>query len=252
MPSRLMRFMRRAPQAQLSLAWLKAGGWLSAHLTGSVPPAPGKRRIEAAAEATERLGPQRLADEYGEPGGERTPAVVRSSSRAGDLYAWLAHERRPRTIVEFGAAFGVSGMYFTAGLEAAGSGHLYSFEINREWADIAERNISSVSNRFTLTRGAFEDCVTDVLPAPIDIAFVDAIHQYDFVMRQFEILEPRMSSGGIILFDDIDFRKPGARMGEAWRDLASRPDVAAAVEVNGRLGIIELTSALPGVSAALP
>jgi predicted O-methyltransferase YrrM len=80
------------------------------------------------------------------------------------------------------------------------------------------------------------------------MAFVDAIHQYDFVMRQFDILEPRMSPGGVILFDDIDFRKPGARMGEAWRDLAGRPDVAAAVEVNGRLGIIELTSPLRGVS----
>jgi predicted O-methyltransferase YrrM len=242
MQIRLPRFMRRAPHTPLSLEWLNAGGWLGTHLTGSVPEAPRKRHVEAVAKATERLGPQRLADEYGEPGGERTPAVVRSSSRAGDVYAWLARERRPATIVEFGAAFGVSGMYFTAGLEAAGTGHLYSFEINRAWADIAERNIRSVSNRFTLTRGAFEDCVTDVLAAPIDIAFVDAIHQYDFVMRQVEILEPRMSPGGVILFDDIDFAKPGARMGEAWRDLAGRPDVVAAVEVNGRLGIIELAA----------
>ena len=240
MQIRLMRFFRRAPQMQVSLAWLKVGGWLGAHLTGSVPQAPRKRHIEAVAVATDQLGPQRLADEYGEPGGERTPAVVRSSSAAGDVYAWLAQQRRPATIVEFGAAFGVSGMYFAAGLEAAGSGHLYSFEINREWADIAERNIRSVSNRFTLTRGSFEERVTDVLTVPIDIAFVDAIHQYDFVMRQFEILEPRMSPGGVILFDDIDFRKPGARMGEAWRELAGRPDVVAAVEVNGRLGIIEL------------
>jgi predicted O-methyltransferase YrrM len=235
----LMRLFRGAPRTQLSLEWLKAGGWLSAHLTGSVPQTPRKQHIETLAEATDRLGPQRLADEYGEPGGERTPALVRSSSRAGDLYAWLVEQRRPATIVEFGAAFGVSGMYFTAGLEAAGAGHLYSFEINREWADIAERNIRSVSNRFTLTRGAFEERVADVLNGPIDIAFVDAIHQYDFVMRQFDILKPRMSRGGLMLFDDIDFPRPGARMGEAWRDLAGRPDVVAAVEVDGRLGIIE-------------
>ena len=90
MQIRLMRLMRWARKTQLSLAWLKAGGWLGAHLTGSVPQALRKRHIEAMAEATERLGPQRLADEYGEPGGKRTPAVVRSSSRAGDLYAWLA------------------------------------------------------------------------------------------------------------------------------------------------------------------
>ena len=163
MQLRLMRLFRRVPQTQVSLAWLKVGGWLGAHLTGSVPHAPRKRHIEAVAVATDQLGPQRLADEYGEPGGERTPAVVRSSSAAGDVYAWLAQQRRPATIVEFGTAFGVSGMYFAAGLEAAGSGHLYSFEINREWADIAERNVRSVSNRFTLTRGSFEGCVTDVL-----------------------------------------------------------------------------------------
>ena len=228
------------PGAQLSLAWLKSGGWLGAHLTGDVPEAPRKAHIEAMAAATNALGPQRLAAEYGEPGGQRTPAVVRSSSRFGDLYAWLVQQRRPATIVEFGAAFGVSGMYFTTGLEAARSGHLYSFEINREWADIAERNIRSVSDRFTLTRGAFEDRVADVVTGSIDLAFVDAIHEYDFVLRQFAILEPRMTPNGLVLFDDIDFDKPGARMAEAWQAIAGRRGVVAAVEIGRRLGIVEL------------
>jgi predicted O-methyltransferase YrrM len=243
MLSRLMRRHVKTPDTKLSLVWLKTGGWLGAHLRDTVPQAPKKEQIEVAAEATNRLGPQRLADEYGESGGERTPAVVRSSSRSGDLYAWLVEQRRPSTIVEFGAAFGVSGMYFAAGLEAIGSGHLYSFEINREWADIAERNIGSISPRFTLTRGAFEERVSDVIAAPIDIAFVDGIHQYDFVMRQFAVLEPRMSPGALLLFDDIDFKKPGSRMGEAWRELAGRSSVIAALEVDGRLGIIELAAA---------
>ena len=48
-------------------------------------------------------------------------------------------QRRPEIIVEFGSGFGVSGMYFAAGLEDNQSGHLYSFEINDEWADVAER-----------------------------------------------------------------------------------------------------------------
>lgn len=240
MLSRLVRAFAPAPQTRLSLTWLKKGGWLGTHLGDSVPQAPRKDHIEAVAEATNRLGPQRLADEYGEAGGERTPAVVRSSSRSGDLYAWLVQQRRPSTIVEFGSAFGVSGMYFSAGLEAVGAGHLYSFEINEEWATVAERNIRSVSTRVTLTRGAFEDRVADVLTAPIDLAFVDGIHQYDFVIRQFAILEPRLSPGALVLFDDIDFKKPGARMADAWRELAARPTIAAAVAVDRRLGIIEV------------
>ena len=143
-------------------------------------------------------------------------------------------------MVEFGSAFGVSGMYFCAGLEASQTGHLYTFEINRDWADIAERNIRSVSDRFTITRGAFEEEVASVVAGPIDLALVDGIHTYEFVTRQFEILKPRMSRAGLIAFDDIDFAKPGTRMHEAWTDIAGTDEIVAAVEVQGRLGLVEL------------
>jgi predicted O-methyltransferase YrrM len=232
-----------APRTRLRLQWIKSGGWLGRHFDGVVPQAPGKRRIEAAAQATNALGAQKLADEYGEPGGRRLPDVVRSSSPCGDLYAWLVQQRRPETVVEFGSAFGISGMYFAAALEAARAGHLYSFEINRDWADIAERNIASISRRFTLTRGAFEDHVDTAVPAGIDLALVDGIHTSDFVMRQFAILKRLVRPGGILVFDDIDFPKPGARMREAWEAIAADADVAAAVEIQGRLGLVELAGA---------
>jgi predicted O-methyltransferase YrrM len=238
----LRRLFGLPPITTLELRWVKRGGWLGEHLTGRVPHAPRKPHIEAAAAATNALGPQPLAHEYGEAGGVRTPAVVRSSPFAGDLYAWLVQQRRPRTVVEFGSAFGVSGMYFAAGLEATQNGHLYSFEINREWADIAERNIRSVCDRFTLTRGTFEDHVATVVPGFIELALVDGIHTYEFVVRQFEVLKPRLSPGGLIAFDDIDFAKPGARMAEAWREIASCSEAVAAVEVQGRIGLVELAS----------
>ena len=236
----LRRVFRRRPVTRLELRWVKRGGWLGDHLTGEVPGAPRRDHIESLAAATNTLGPQRLADEYGESGGTRTPNRIRSLSSFGDLYAWLVQRRRPARVVEFGTAFGVSGMYFCAGLDAVGAGHLYTFEINPDWADIAERNLRSVSNRFTLTRGTFEDHVGTVVPGAIDLAFVDGIHTYEFVMRQFGTLRPRMSPGGLIAFDDIDFRKPGARMREAWNEIAASADVVAAVEVQPRLGIIEL------------
>ena len=234
------RLFRVQPLTHLELRWLKRGGWLGRQLTGNIPPAPRKDQIESAAQTTDSLGPQQLAAEYGEAGGTRTPGVVRSSSYAGDLYAWLVQQRTPATVVEFGSAFGVSGMYFCTGLEATGGGHLYTFEINRDWADIAERNIRSISNRFTLTRGTFEDEVASVVRAPIDLALVDGIHTYEFVTRQFDILKPRMSRGGLIAFDDIDFAKPGTRMHEAWTDIAGSNEIVAAVEIQGRLGLVEL------------
>jgi predicted O-methyltransferase YrrM len=236
----LMSLMDRVrPGSRLGLRWVKRAGWLGTELPERVPAAPQKRRIEAAAEATNSLGPQHVAEEYGELGATRTPGVVRSSSECGDLYAWLVLQRQPNVVVEFGSAFGVSGMYFAAGLEAVGNGHLYSFEINNEWAKIAERNIATISNRFTLTRGSFEDHI-DSVPGPIDLVLVDGIHTYDFVMRQFEILQPRMSAGGIVIFDDIDFAKAGSRMREAWREIAATKQVVGAVEIRGRQGIAEV------------
>jgi predicted O-methyltransferase YrrM len=237
----LRRLIGLPPVTHLNLRWIKTGGWLGRHLKNVVPHAPRKQHIEAAAQATDRLGPQLLADEYGERGGTRAPAVVRSAPSAGDLYAWLVQRRKPGVVVEFGSAFGVSGMYFCAALEAAHTGHLYTFEINGAWADIAERNIRSVSDRFTLTRAPFEDQVDAIVRNPIDIALVDGIHTYAFVQRQFSILKPRMSRGGLIAFDDIDFAKPGARMHEAWTDIVATDGIVAAVEVHGRLGLVELS-----------
>lgn len=218
----------------LELRWIKRGGRI-ADLPRRLPRAARKSEIEASAQATEKLGALPLAEAYGQPGATRKPKHVRAASWQGDLYAYLVDWHDPSIVVEFGSAFGVSGMYLSSALRR---GWMYSFEINPTWADIAERNIKSVTDRYTLTKGAFEDHVDDI-PAPIDLALVDGIHTHEFVTRQWQILKPRMAPGGWVLFDDIDFN-PG--MGEAWRDVCADPQVAGAVEVSKRLGLIELAS----------
>jgi hypothetical protein len=65
---------------------------------------------------------------------------------------------------------------------------------------------------------------------------VDGIHAYDFVIKQWQILQPRMSSGGLVLFDDISY---GQGMREAWLEIARSSPVAGAVEFQKRLGLIE-------------
>lgn len=78
------------------------------------------------------------------------------------------------------------------------------------------------------------------MPGTIELAFVDGIHTYEFVKAQFDTLRPRMSTGGVIAFDDIDFRRAGSRMRDAWDEISADPRVASAVEVNGRVGLVEL------------
>ena len=224
----------------LTVVWKRKGpGWLINNLNRtSVPKAKRKIFIEDLAWQTDQQGEKPLAKEYSQPGATRRPNQVRSSPIMGDVFAWLAEIRRPRAIVEFGAAFGFSGMYWLSGLEAAGSGHLYSFEINPIWAELAKANLSAVGSRFTLTLGSFEDHVTKVVPQPIDIAFVDGIHTYEWVMEQYSILKRKVAPGALLLFDDIDFAT--GRMRECWDEIAASKEVAAACELNDHVGVVEL------------
>lgn len=249
--SSLKRILVREVPA--SVHFIRNGpGWLVRHLPEPYfsPPKPvDADRIEARASETERMGAKPLWAGYAAvpnypraaPDSKRRSDQVRSPALAGRLFAWLAAERAPATIVEFGTAFGVSGMYWLAGLKLNSRGRLLTFEPNVEWASIAEANLASISRAFDLVTGTFEERIdSTLLPGQrIDIAFVDAIHTSAFVFRQFEILLPRMTAGGLVLFDDIDF---SADMQSCWHTIARDPGVVASATFGRRLGIVELGS----------
>lgn len=203
--------------------------------------------IEDQIHKTQQLGKQPLWDGYSDlqrygrdvgPNAERSVKQVRSTPELCRFYAWLVTQKRPQAVLEFGAAFGVSGMYWLAGLEANQSGHLYSFEPNEVWFDIACENFAAVSSRATFTNGTFEDGVKDV-PRHVDIALIDAIHTRDFVVSQFALVKQVARPGALIIFDDINFSRD---MRRCWQEVASDSDLAAVWELNGRVGMIELPS----------
>jgi len=229
---------------RLSFDWInrEPASWLAANLPAkSFKPgrAPHARGIERRATGTERLGPKSLWAGYGQDGAIRTSNEVRTSAKMGNLFTWIVIRRRPSVVAEFGTAFGISGMYWLSGLEATRSGKLFTFEPNREWAVIARENLRSISTRFELIEGTFEDNVHAVLGdgPSIDIAFIDAIHKSAFVLRQFELVVQRLKPGGLVLFDDVDFSED---MSDCWRRLAQDGRVLASVAVAGRVGIVEM------------
>ncbi|MGH9647079.1 MAG: O-methyltransferase [Bryobacteraceae bacterium] len=155
----------------------------------------------------------------------------------GRVYSWLARTRKPDVIVGFGSAFGVSGMYWLAGLEEAGCGELLSFEVNPEWAAIARVNLASLGARFSLTVGMFKDHIAEKLNhRKIGIAFIDAIHTSEFVDRQFEIVLSNLAPGGIVILDDIDFSPD---MAACWQRLAQDERVASSLSIDGHIGVLE-------------
>lgn len=245
------RLVRRAAgprdtQAEIAIRWIRRGehSRLARHLGRHAvrSPAPtSSALIESLAEATNRLGQQPLWDGYeghNTGGATRTPDVVRTAATMGALYTSLVQALRPHVVVEFGTAFGVSGMYFLAGLEANQHGRLLTFEPNEVWRRAALGNLARIGDRFESVLGTFEEHIDTVLPQDqrIDLAFIDAIHTPAFVLPQLELVFERSAEGAVIIIDDINF---SGEMRACWQRIAEDRRFASSAALGERVGILE-------------
>lgn len=167
------------------------------------------------------------------------PDGVRTVPAMGNLYTYLVQKLKPKTIVEFGTAFGVSGMYFLAGINSNNKGTLLTFDPNDVWAKLAKDNLSGISDRFKLTIGTFEENIDNVLPqgGTIDLAFIDAIHTKEFVLPQLDIVVAKSSNGAIIILDDINFSD---NMKQCWKEVSCDSRFSSSASLGKRVGILEL------------
>jgi predicted O-methyltransferase YrrM len=199
-------------------------------------------KIEKLAEKTNKKGNQPLWEGYGSNnigGSTRTPNMVRTDPEIGRIYTYLVQSIKPDIIVEFGTAFGVSGMYFLAGIKSNKKGQLLTFDPNTIWIKLAKENLSQISNQFILTNGTFEDNVDSVLSEDnyIDIAFIDAIHTKEFVLPQLEIVISKSRKGTIIILDDINF---SVEMSQFWEEVSVDQRFISSMKLNDRVGFLEL------------
>ncbi len=206
------------------------------------PICPNHILIEKAAIATNALGAQPLWEGYEESkkgNAKRLPNNVRTQPYMGNVFCHLVQLKKPHFVIEFGTAFGISGMYFLAGIEQNKNGQLLTFDPNDVWTKLANENLRKISQRYQLTTGTFEENIDRVLPenSAIDIAFIDAIHTSEFVLPQMEIVLSKSKSGTIILFDDINF---SADMLSCWKKIAQDARFAATATIGERVGIAEV------------
>ena len=232
---------------EIAIQWIKTdeNSWLAQQLTKAVVK-PQKSlysdKIESLALETDRVGPQPLWSGYGSNnlrGPTRIPREVRTTRLMGNFYTNLVKKRTPQIVVEFGTAFGVSGMYFLAGLEANREGVLLTFEPNDIWAELAKKNLTQISSRFNLTMGTFEENIERCLGTDetIDIAFIDAIHTREFVIPQLNIVVERSSPKALIILDDINFSQS---MKDCWAEVSTDRRFSASMVLGNRVGLLEL------------
>ncbi len=225
--------------------------WVAAELPKSVPRVQSLqllfKKVEARAEKAAAAGALPLWEGYRaledyptdvSSSAVRSSDQVRTARRTGQFYSWLVTAFKPAEIVEIGSAFGVSGMYWCAGLAANGTGNFTGFEPNPAWAPFAQSNIQSILDGAQLVEGTFEDNL-DKAPDRIDLAFIDAIHTPEFIEVQLNLVLERANSGALIVLDDIRF---STAMSEYWRKIREDERFAASFEITQRVGVLELST----------
>ena len=131
----------------------------------------------------------------------------------------------PRNAIalEIGSYIGASACYLVAGL-ALVDGHLFCVDTwhnetmpggERDTFDEFLRNTSKVKNWITIVRRKSEELSVDDISAQLDLVFIDGDHSYLAVKRDFECTSRWVSSDGIVVFHDSNFKGVSRTIGEA-------------------------------------
>lgn len=120
----------------------------------------------------------------------------------GRLLHILARSSGARTIVEFGASYGLSSLYLAAALEAKG-GRLTTTEVHPDNCAALRRTFdeAGVSDTVTLLEGDARDTLAQV-DGPIDMLVLDGWKS--MYMPVHDLLRPRLAAGCLIVADNID------------------------------------------------
>jgi predicted O-methyltransferase YrrM len=124
------------------------------------------------------------------------------SRQGGELLYILGRARRPNTIVEFGTSYGISTIYLAAAVADNGTGHVVSTELNTAKAAAARASLAEarLADHVTILPGDAMTTLND-LPGPIDFVLLDGWK--DMCLPVLRSLESRLTSGALIVADDI-------------------------------------------------
>ena len=153
----------------------------------------------------------------------------------GELCYVTTRVLRPKTIVETGVCYGVTSAHLLAGLEANGFGHLHSIDLpplGKNGNDYVGWLVpEELRKRWTLHRGTSRKMLVPLLKKirTVGLFVHDSLHTYLNMKREFAMIWPCLSPGGVVIADDIEGNT-------AFQEFSQRRDVAfqAAVREVGK------------------
>jgi predicted O-methyltransferase YrrM len=142
----------------------------------------------------------------------------------------------PAVVIETGVAYGVSSAFILRALEENGRGVLHSVDLpplRREyegfWGIAVDK---ALRGRWRLHRGSSVRILPRLLEesGTADLFVHDSLHTYRNMRREFELVWPRLRTGGVILADDVErnrafheLRQKNPTLWRAVRDREERP-----------------------------
>jgi len=148
----------------------------------------------------------------------------------------LVKAYEPETILELGTCCGFSSIYMSKACEDSDIHTLDGAESVSEIAgeNIAECGCENISRHI----GRFDKVLPDLLDElkEIDFTFIDGHHDRDATLKYFDQIKPFLSSGAVVLFDDISWSEG---MREAWQVIISDSSISY-FEDKSKLGIVIL------------
>ena len=161
----------------------------------------------------------------------RVRDIARKSSvtpQKGQFLYKLVKHYKPRSIIEFGTAFGISTMYMAKGYP---NSHIYTMEGCTDTLNISTHNFTRLGLGNIEERcGNFDDLLPDIFKSvdTVDLVFVDGNHKKDATMRYFDECLAHVHNNTIIVFDDIYW---SSGMKTAWENIRQHPSVTTSIDL---------------------
>jgi predicted O-methyltransferase YrrM len=171
-------------------------------------------------------------------GNERTVGQITrkssASAKEGELLFRIANECSPKTILELGTSIGLSSLYLAM---ANSQTKVHTIEGCPETAKVAQKNFQMLGAK---NIASYVGEIDEILPktlqkaGKIDLAYLDANHQYEPTLRYFEQILPALSEEAVVIFDDIHWSEG---MEKAWNEICQRPEVTISLDLFS-LGVV--------------
>lgn len=158
-----------------------------------------------------------LRDKLGELGRpmttrERTEALsefyIPVTPEAGRLLYALVRATRPATVVEFGMSFGISAIHLAAAVRDNGNGRVVTTELSESKIAAAKQTFAEtgLADVITILEGDALSTLAE-LDGSVDFVLLDGWK--DLYLPVIELLEPRLSTGALIVADNTNAEDTG-------------------------------------------